>query len=102
MVALRLRSYNISHLTRLVTILASFDGMFIRLVDESSTYTHAATRSRPKSARMKGVTVEVGLTRTWVAPLGRSATEATEGEAKVLQRAVLMVSEPVYEQDFLD
>ena len=62
MVALCLRDYNISHLNRLVTILASFDGMFTRLVDESSTYTHAATRSRPKSARMKGATVEVGLT----------------------------------------
>ena len=62
MVALHSRHHNISHLNRLVTISASFDGMFTRLVDESSTYTHAATRSRPKSARMKGATVEVGLT----------------------------------------
>ena len=61
MVALHLRRYNIFYLNRLVTILASFDGMFTRLVDESSTYTHAATRSRPNSARMKGATVEVGL-----------------------------------------
>ena len=64
MVAPRLRSYNIFHLNRLVTILASFDGMFTRIVDESSTYTHAATRPRPKSARMRGVTVEVGLAST--------------------------------------
>ena len=53
--------YNISHLNRLVTILASFDVMLTCPVDESTTYTHAATRWRPKSAKMKGVTVEVGL-----------------------------------------
>ena len=61
MVALRLRSYNIFHLSRLVPILPSFDGMFTCPVDESSTYTRVATRSRPKSTKMKGVTVEVGL-----------------------------------------
>ena len=35
----------------------------MRLQDESSTYTHAATRSCPKSAKMKGATVEVGLAK---------------------------------------
>ena len=52
-----------TRLSSVVTILARFDGMFTRLVDESSTYTPAATGSRPKSARMKGVTVEVGSPR---------------------------------------
>ena len=42
--------------------------MFTCPVDESSTYTRVATRSRPKSAKMKGVTVEVGLTLAGLLP----------------------------------
>ena len=85
MVALCLRDYNISHLNRLVTILASFDGMFTRLVDESSTYTHAATRSRPKSARMKGATVEVGLTSS--AESGSPSSYGSSGPMVASRRA---------------
>ena len=61
--AASLRRRDIFNLDRLVTILARFDGFFPCPVDESSTYTYAATRSRVKSARMKGGTVEVGLTQ---------------------------------------
>ena len=61
MVAFCMRDHNIFHVPRLVTILASFDGVFTCPVDESSTYTRVATRSRPKSAKMEGATVEVGL-----------------------------------------
>ena len=61
MVALTSRHYNIIHFSLLVTILASFDGMCICPVDESSTYIRVATRARSKSADMTGATVEVGL-----------------------------------------
>ena len=63
MVAPHFRNYNIFCLNILVTSSANFDGMLTCSVDESSTYTRVARRSRPKSAKMKEATVEVGLAR---------------------------------------
>ena len=61
MVALYARRNNQTEPYGLVTIPGSFDVLRACIVDESSTYTRAVTRQRPKSVKMKGTTDEVGL-----------------------------------------